>query len=132
MVGIVVVSHSYMLAEGLKQMAMELSRGGVRIASAGGVDEVILGTNADRIHQAIQEAYSEEGVIVLFDLGSALLSTQMAIEMLPMEQRERLRLSDAPLVEGTVVAAVESSIGNSLEEVFAAVGQTRLMNKCAG
>ena len=130
MVGIVIVSHSHLLAEGLKQMAMDLSRNVVQVAAAGGLNETTIGTCADRIHRAILDVYSHDGVIIFFDLGSALFSTQIALEMLPPEIRESIHLSDSPLVEGTLIATVESSLGKSLNEVCAAVQQTHSMKKC--
>ncbi len=129
MVGIVIVSHSHLLTCGVKQLAMELSRDSVSIATAGGLDETTTGTNAEAIHHAIQNAYTEDGVVVLFDLGSALMSTQMAIEMFPEEQQKRIKLIDAPIVEGALIAAVEASLGRSLEEVSAAAENTRHMKK---
>jgi len=129
MVGIVIVSHSHLLACGLKQLAMELSRDSVPIMTAGGLDETTTGTNAEKIHQAIQNVYTPDGVIILFDLGSALFSTQMAIEMFPAEQQKRIKLSEAPIVEGTLIASVEASLGRTLEEVSAAAENSRQMTK---
>jgi dihydroxyacetone kinase phosphotransfer subunit len=119
-VSIVIVSHNHLLAEGLKQMAMEMSRDTVKIATAGGVDEVRMGTNAERIYEAIQEVYNPDGVLILFDLGGALFSTQVALEMLAPEQQGKVKLSGAPIVEGTLVAVVEASLGHDLERVNAA------------
>jgi dihydroxyacetone kinase phosphotransfer subunit len=117
MIGIVLVSHSHFLAKGLQEMALQMSQNLVKVASAGGIDDDTIGTSADRIYQAIQEVYSSEGVLVIFDLGSALLSTEMAIEMFPTDQQANIKLSKAPMVEGAIVAAVEASLGHTLEEV---------------
>lgn len=129
MIGIVLVSHSHLLATGLQQMSEQMSRNMVKIIAAGGVDDETIGTNAERIYEAIQAVYSPEGVLILFDLGSALLSTQMAIEMLPDDQQPNVRLSGAPMVEGAIVAAVEASLGHSLEEVNAAAEAAKDMAK---
>ena len=120
MVGIVLVSHSHLLAMGLQQMVVQMSQSRVKITTAGGVDDETFGTNAERIFQAIQEADSPDGVLVLLDLGSALLSTQIAVEMLSPDQQNRVRLCDAPIVEGAVAAAIEASLGHPLEEVVKA------------
>lgn len=122
MVGIVLVSHSHLLAVGLQQMAKQMSQSRVKITTAGGVDDddETFGTNAERIYQAIQEADSPDGALILIDLGSALLSTQIAIEMLSPDQQNRVRLCDAPIVEGAVAAAIEASLGHPLEEVIKA------------
>ncbi len=129
MVGIVLVSHSYLQAKGLQKMARQASQNLVNVSAAGGVDAETLGTNAEQIHQAIQEVYSPDGVLILFDLGSALMSTQMAIEMLAPEQRNRVILSNAPMVEGTIAAAIEASLGHTLAEVNLAAEAARDMKK---
>lgn len=123
------MSHSHLLAKGLQEMALQMSRNLVKIATAGGIDDDTIGTNAERIYQAIEEVYSPDGVLILFDLGSALLSTQMAIEMLPAEQQLQIKLSGAPMVEGAIVAAVEASLGHSLEEVNTAAEAAKDMEK---
>ncbi len=129
MIGIVLVSHSHLQATGLQEMVTQMSRGLVKIVAAGGLDDQTLGTNAERIYQAITAAYSPEGVLILFDWGSALLSTQLAIEMLPIEQQAHVRLSRAPMVEGAIVAAVEASLGHGLEQVQLAAEATRETQK---
>jgi len=117
MIGIVLVSHSHLQAVGLQEMVSQMSRNLVKTKAAGGIDDHTIGTNAERIHKAIKEAYSPDGVLILFDWGSALLSTQLAIEMLPAGQQTNVKLSGAPMVEGAIVAVVEASLGHSLEEV---------------
>jgi PTS hybrid protein len=117
MIGIVIVSHHPKIADGVRDLAKEMTQGKVTIAAAGGVDDTAIGTNVERIYQAILTANSDDGVLVLMDLGSAVMSTQAAVEMLPEEDRSRVRLSNAPLVEGAIVAAVEASIGNDLAQV---------------
>lgn len=129
MIGIVLVSHSHLQATGLQEMVAQMSRGLVKIVAAGGLDDQTLGTNAERICQAITAAYSPEGVLILFDWGSALLSTQLAIEMLPLEQQAHVRLSSAPMVEGAIVAAVEASLGHSLDQIQLAAEAARETQK---
>ncbi len=129
MIGIVIVAHSARLAEGVKEMADQMAKGLVPIAAAGGVDDVTLGTNADRIYEAIERVYSDDGVLVLFDLGSALFSTQMALERLDDSRQAHVLLSEAPLVEGAIVAAVEASLGHDLATVNAAAVAARDMQK---
>src|SRR3954452_12177551 len=97
--------------------------GGEELAleAAGGMDEPgALGTDAERVRAAIERAMSDDSVLVLMDLGSALMSTEFAIEMLEGgPTHRRVLMSDAPLVEGTVAAAVAARGGASLEEVAA-------------
>ena len=103
----------------------------VRIAVAAGLDEVTLGTDAVRIKEAIQEVDSPAGVVVLMDLGSAVLSAELALDLLEdPEVRERVILSAAPLVEGLVVAAVAAAGGAGRKEV-AAEAHSALMGKAA-
>lgn len=129
MIGLVIVSHSAKVAQGVKEMADQMSQGRVAIAAAGGVDDETLGTNAERILAALQRAFSPDGVLVLMDLGSAVMSAQMAIEMMEPEQQSKIQMSDAPLVEGAIVAAVEASLGRSLEEVKKAAEAASTMRK---
>ncbi|MFZ5767153.1 MAG: dihydroxyacetone kinase phosphoryl donor subunit DhaM [Bacillota bacterium] len=117
MVGIVIVAHSQKLAEGVKELADQVTQGKVCIVAAGGLDENTLGTSAERILDGIRRAYSPDGVVVLMDLGSAVLSAEMAVEMLSPEERERVLLCPAPLVEGAIAAAVQAALGSSLHQI---------------
>lgn len=119
MAGLVIVSHSHRLAEGVKELASQVSRGLVPVATAGGLDEQTLGTDPARIARAIEAVASPGGVLVLMDLGSAVLSAEMALEMVAPEVRERVVLSQAPLAEGAVAAAALLAAGAGLEEAAA-------------
>jgi phosphoenolpyruvate-protein phosphotransferase/dihydroxyacetone kinase phosphotransfer subunit len=116
-VGLVIVSHSAELAEGVVELAREMGGEGVRVEAAGGLDDGSVGTDAARVQTAIERAMSDDGVLVLMDLGSALMSAEMATEMLA--GNGRVLLSEAPLVEGAVAAAAVARGGASLEEVAA-------------
>lgn len=120
MVGIVIVSHSRRLAEGVRELAEQMAQGKVPLAIAGGIDdpENPLGTDAMQVYEAIASVYNDEGVVVLMDLGSALMSAEMALEFLP-EQRANVRLCEAPLVEGAIAAAVAAAAGSDIEQVMA-------------
>ncbi len=132
MVGIVIVAHSAQLAEGVRELADQMVQGQVPLAAAGGVDDPKnpFGTDALRVQQAIESVYSEDGVLVLMDLGSALLSAEMALDFLSPEQRKHVRLCEAPLVEGAIAAAVQAAAGSSLEAV-AAEARNALAGKIA-
>jgi len=84
MIGMVIVSHSARLAEGVCELAEQVAQGRVRMAAAGGTDDPQhpLGTDAFKVQQAIESVYSEDGVLVLMDLGSAVLSAETAMEFL--------------------------------------------------
>ncbi|MGL6394616.1 dihydroxyacetone kinase phosphoryl donor subunit DhaM [Aeromonas veronii] len=120
MIGIVVVSHSAMLAAGLKALADQLGSP-ARLLLAAGVDDPAhpIGTDAIAVMSAIEEADDGSGVLVLMDLGSALLSAETALELLPPELSARVRLCPAPLVEGTLAAVVAAGSGLTLDEVAA-------------
>jgi multiphosphoryl transfer protein len=116
-VGLVIVSHSAELAEGVVELARQMGGEEVPIEPAGGLDDGSVGTDAVRVHAAIERASADGGVLVLMDLGSALMSAEMATEMLATG--DRVLLSEAPLVEGAVAAAAVARGGASLEEVAA-------------
>jgi multiphosphoryl transfer protein len=119
-VGIVIVSHSATLARGVAELAREMGGDDIRIATAGGLDEPghPLGTDAAVVVEAIESARSGDGVLVLMDLGSAVMSAEMALEMLD-EADEEVLLCAAPLVEGAVAAAAQARQGATLAEVAA-------------
>lgn len=131
MVGLVIVSHSYKLAEGVKELAAQMTKDSAAIAAAGGLAETLLGTDAARVLAAIEEVYSEEGVLVLIDLGSAELSARLAVEMLPAGRQSRVIISPAALVEGAVAAALEAALGGDLEQVQAAAESAAKISKLA-
>jgi multiphosphoryl transfer protein len=117
-VGIVIVSHSNTLAEGVRELAAEMAGPEVKLELAGGLaEEGALGTDAVRVMEAIGRADSGDGVLVLMDLGSAVLSAETALDFLTPEQRESVLLCEAPLVEGAVAAAVAARLGQPLAEV---------------
>ena len=121
MVGIVIVSHSEKLAAGVQELAQQMVQGAVRSAIAAGIDdpENPFGTDAIQIYQAIESVYSDKGVVVLMDMGSAILSAEMALEFLQEDQRDKVRLCEAPLVEGTIAAVVQAANGADIEQVLA-------------
>ncbi len=117
-VGLVVVSHSSRIAEGTAELAGQMAGPDVRIVPAGGMEDGAIGTDAARIALAIGEADAGSGVVVLADLGSAVLATRTALELLG--NPENVRLSRGPIVEGAIIAAVQASTGSSLDEVLEA------------
>ena len=132
LVGIVVVSHSAQIAAGTVELARQMAGDDLRIEAAGGMADGSLGTDAASIMAAIQAAESGAGVLVLVDLGSAVLATQTALELLGPEVASRVRLSGGPLVEGAVVAAVQASVGDDLAAVLAAAEEAAGLPKISG
>jgi PTS hybrid protein len=128
-VGLVIVSHSARLAEGVAELAGQMAQGRVTIATAGGTAEGALGTSVEKILQALQAAAHPDGILVLLDLGSAGLAAEMAVEVFTQDHPHPVIISTAPLVEGAVVAAVEASIGNSLQAVAEAAASAATLPK---
>jgi phosphoenolpyruvate---glycerone phosphotransferase subunit DhaM len=131
LVGLVLISHSGMLADGLREMVAQVAGEDVAVGSAGGTEDGRLGTSAPRIAAALRATLdaSPDGVLVLLDLGSAALSLELALEDLDPVDRGLVRVSEAPLVEGAILAAVQASIGASLSDVVAAAESAAAMPK---
>ncbi len=132
MVGIVLVSHSRTLAEGLREMVAQVAGPEVLVAVAAGTPDGRLGTSAPLIVEAIRSVDGPDGVLVLLDLGSAAFSIELALEELEEDVRRRVVVSDGPLVEGAVVAAVQASIGAGLAEVAAEAAAAGRLAKSPG
>ena len=115
MVGIVVVSHSSDLAEGLAALASQMAGPDVRIEPAGGLPDGGLGTDEDRVRAAIKAADQGAGVVILGDLGSAILTVRHVLER--HNGNGSVRLVDAPIVEDAVAAAVTASANMPLDDV---------------
>lgn len=128
MIGIVVVSHSDQLAAGLADLITQMQPD-VPVRAAGGASDGGLGTSADKIHQALIELDSPDGILVFLDLGSAVMSAEVALERLMADQRARVLISDAPLVEGAILAALNAALGLSLAQVAASAQAARQFPK---
>ncbi|NWG22588.1 MAG: PTS mannose transporter subunit IID [Chloroflexi bacterium] len=122
MVGILIVAHSARLADGVKEFAEQAVQGKVRIAAAGGDIDGNLGVSVDAIRAGLHHVASDDGVLILVDFSSAVLSIEAVLEE---ETTARVEISNAPLVEGAYLAAVEASIGATLEETAAAALRAR-------
>lgn len=118
-VGIVIVSHSPKVAEGAADMVRQMVGDTVPLAWAGGNPDGGLGTSVEAILGAIDQAWSDAGVAIMVDLGGAETNSEMAIEMLGDERRNQVVVCNAPLVEGSVIAATEASGGSTLAQVKA-------------
>ena len=127
MVGIVLVSHSTGIAEGTAELVRHMA-GEVEVAAVGGDTDGSLGTDPERIKRSIEGMEADE-VIVFMDLGSAVLSAETVLEMLSSEDRVRVRLVDAPFVEGAFAAGVIASTGADAEECVEAAEEARTERK---
>jgi phosphoenolpyruvate---glycerone phosphotransferase subunit DhaM len=125
-VGIVLVSHSAELAAGAADLAAQVSGGTVTIIAAGGTDDGALGTSAAKVERALSLAENGAGVVVLPDLGSAVLTVRAVLEDLA---GTRVLLADAPFVEGAVAATVTAAAGGDVKAVAAAAEEARHVRK---
>ena len=118
-VSLVIVSHSPDVARGTAEMVRQMVGDEVKVAHCGGNPDGGLGTDVQKILQAIEQAWSPRGVAILVDLGGAETNSEMAIELLPDDRRSQVVLCNSPIVEGAIMAATEASGGASLAEVRA-------------
>ncbi|MBT1582678.1 dihydroxyacetone kinase phosphoryl donor subunit DhaM [Curtobacterium flaccumfaciens] len=118
-VGILVVSHSAAIATGTVELARQMAAD-VPLVAAGGTDDGGIGTSFEAITAGIEELAQADAVVVLCDLGSAYLTTDTALDFLDDDVRARVHVSQAPLVEGTVAAAVAAQTGGDADAVLAA------------
>lgn len=116
MVNILLASHSKKLAEGLREILIQMAPG-VEIITSGGDNEGNIGSNFDEINELIGKYAKDEGLVVFFDLGSSMLNCQMAIDMLDEEKKSKVYLAGTPLIETSVQTAVNASAGQSLDEI---------------
>ena len=127
MVGLVLVSHSSQIAEGTAELVRQMA-GEVEVEAVGGDADGGFGTDPERIKAAIEGLGSDEA-LVFMDLGSAVLSAETVLEMLSSEDREKVRLVDAPFVEGAFAAGVIASAGSEAEECVEAAMEARTESK---
>jgi dihydroxyacetone kinase phosphotransfer subunit len=118
-VGIVIVSHSPLIAEGTADMVRQMVGEEVPLAWCGGNGSGGLGTSVEAIIAAIDKAWSDAGVAVLVDLGGAETNSEMAVELIGEPRAGKIRVCNAPIVEGAVMAATEASGGAPLATVVA-------------
>lgn len=113
MVGFVIVSHSKTLAEGVVELS-KMMASDAKIVAAGGLEDGSFGTSYQLIKEAITAVYSEDGVLILVDMGSAVMTTEMVIEDF---DDEKIKMVDCPIVEGAIVGTVNATIGMAKEDI---------------
>ncbi|MGY3663329.1 MAG: dihydroxyacetone kinase phosphoryl donor subunit DhaM [Roseburia sp. 1XD42-69] len=127
MVGILIVSHSKKAAEGIYELTVQMAGEDHRVLAVGGMEDGSIGTDAIRIKEGIEKADDGDGVLLLADLGSGILSSQTAIDLL--EEDIKVEIADAPILEGAVSAAVQAAVGGTLEEVREAAELAKQISK---
>jgi PTS hybrid protein len=118
-VALVLVSHSLKAAEGAREIALQMTHGRVRIEAVGGAAGGGLGNDAGAIvaHLEAAAAAASGGVVVIPDFGGSVMTVAAVVEMMPDDVRQRVRVANAPFVEGAMAAAVQASLGSSIDEV---------------
>lgn len=112
-VSVVIVSHSEKIALGMKQLIQQIT-GEITVEVAGGTEDGTIGTSLEKIEQALERASSSKGTLLFYDMGSAKMNAQFALET---SENRNVEIIDAPLVEGAYIAAVKASIGKSAVEI---------------
>ncbi len=129
MFAIVLVSHSEKITEGIKEMIEEMTGPGVTIHSAGGTDDGRLGTSAVKIMECIESSRDCKRILLFADLGSAILSTESALDLVDDELKEKCVFVDGPMVEGAFVAAVQSMVSDNLDDILREVEKVKTSSK---
>ena len=118
MIGIVIVSHSSLIADGTKELALQMADPTLKIMAAGGTSDGKLGTDTINfcISSSVHGQSAVQIVLILTDLGSSVLTTEMAIDMMDEDDKDisKIQIANAPLVEGAVIAAVEASFNSDI------------------
>ncbi|GAB6099128.1 dihydroxyacetone kinase phosphoryl donor subunit DhaM [Halanaerocella petrolearia] len=127
MIGIVLVSHSPKLAEGIEELTQEMVPREIPLVSIGGDSEGRIGTDIDQIIEAVKEVYTDQGVLVIGDVGSSLINAKEALNILELDGYDHVSVSGAPLVEGAMIAAVEANLGKSLAQIKSKVESKRII-----
>jgi phosphoenolpyruvate---glycerone phosphotransferase subunit DhaM len=128
-VGLILVSHSASIAQGVAELVAQVAGEEVPIVAIGGASDGSLGTDGGKVLEALREAATGHGAVVLMDLGSSVLAVRAAQGELSPAELERVVVADAPLVEGALAAGVVASTGASAHEVATAAQEARVANK---
>jgi PTS hybrid protein len=128
-VGLVLVSHSSEIANGLAGLVAQVAGPEVPVVAAGGMPDGSFGTDGGEVLEAIRSAANGSGAVVLMDLGSSVLAVRAALAELEPDELERIVVADAPLVEGAIAAGVTASTGADVIEVAEAAREARAVAK---
>jgi PTS hybrid protein len=118
MVTIVLVSHSLKVAQGTREVALQMAQADVSVVALGGTADGRLGNDPDLIRKAVEAAAGGDGVVVLPDFGGSAMAVGMVVDMLPESLRSNVRVANAPFVEGAVAAVLQASLGDDLDGVL--------------
>ncbi len=128
--GVIIVSHSEQLAAGVAELVMEMSNEQVVIKAAGGTGDGRIGTNTLRILEAIESMEDCKSILMYCDMGSSIISTETAIDMIDEEDlAEKVHIVDCPLVEGAFAGVVQASITDDVDEIMEVSAKARELHK---
>ncbi len=127
--GVVLVSHSALIADGLRELVNEMNDGSVPVLAAGGADEGRIGTSAIKIMSALEELEDCDHILIYADLGSSILSAETALDLVDEEIAGKCRLVDCPIVEGALAGVVQATMAQNVEEIIAASEGAREAHK---
>ncbi|WP_100065720.1 dihydroxyacetone kinase phosphoryl donor subunit DhaM [Miniphocaeibacter massiliensis] len=125
MIGIVVISHSEKIAEGIAETAKQMASE-VKIVAVGGTDDGRIGTDVNKIVDGINKVYSEDGVLLFYDLGSAMMNAEMALEFLEEDKKKNVIIVDAALVEGVISASVYANLDMDMDYILSEMEKIRI------
>lgn len=128
-IGVVIVSHSEYIANGLKDLVNEMNDGTVPVIAAGGADGGRIGTSAIRIQNAIESLEDCDHILIYADLGSSVLSAETAIDIVDEDLAEKVQIVDAPIVEGALAGVVQATISDDVNEVIHVSEEARNTHK---
>lgn len=128
-IGVVIVSHSAKLAEGLVDIVEEMNDGSVKIKAAGGADGGRIGTSAITIQNAIESMEDCDHILIYADLGSSIISSETAIDMLDDDLQDKVQLVDCPVVEGAFAGVVQATVTDNVDEIIAVSEAARELHK---
>ena len=125
LIGLILVSHSEKITEGIKDLVVEMTKDAVPIISAGGTSDGRLGTSADKVMDAINELSNCNNILIFTDIGSSIMSSEIALDLVDEELKNKCILVDAPMVEGAFVAGVQSMVSDDVDLVLEEVMLTK-------
>ncbi|MFD2630031.1 dihydroxyacetone kinase phosphoryl donor subunit DhaM [Oceanobacillus kapialis] len=120
-VGIILVSHSKKITDGLKELILEMTGDNVIIESAGGTDDGRLGSSAPLIMESLEACSECKRILIFCDMGSSILSSETAIDLVDSELQEKCTIVDGPIVEGAFVASVQAQITDDVDSILSEV-----------
>ena len=127
--GVVLVSHSEFIANGLRELVNEMNDGSVAVVAAGGADGGRIGTSASKIQKAIESIEDCDQILIYADLGSSILSSETAIDLLDEDLAEKIRMVDCPVVEGALAGVVQATMTDDIEEIIRVSEASREIRK---